>query len=234
MTHARLLPMLALALSVPLLLATGAAQMTAKARDYVFVFINTGPATELTPEARQEAFAGHFTNMQRMASAGQLLIAGPMGNPKSSPDHRGIFVFDSEDMNTAMEWAHTDPTTKLGVFVLEGFRFTTHAPLTDLPRLDREDEAKRLADPDLPDEWEGRRYLLATAPYTEERLKVAANTEGVLIAGRLHASLPDGGDQVLVWLDAEVKPQADEILPTPDEWTLHGWYGSKMVAEMGR
>ena len=226
--------MLALALSVPFLLATGAAQMTAKTRGYIFVFINTGPATDLTPEARQEAFAGHFSNMERMASAGQLLIAGPMGNPKSSPDHRGIFVLDSEDMDTAMAWAHTDPTTKLGVFVLEGFRFTTNAPLTELPRLDREDEAKRLADPDLPDEWEGRRYLLATAPYTEERLKVAANSAGVLIAGHLHASLPDGGDQVLLWLDAEAEPQARAMLPEADAWTLHGWYGSKMVAEMGR
>lgn len=230
MTHARILTTLALVLAAPLLLASGT---LGEMRDYVFVFIKTGPTTDLSPEQHQEAFAGHFSNMQRMADEGQLLIAGPMGDPKSDPAHRGIFVFDTEDLDTGMKWAHTDPTTKLGVFVLEGFVFTTDKPLTELPRLEKEDEARRLADPDVPDEWEGRRYLLATAPYSEELHKRAANAAGVLIAGRLHASGADGGDQVLAWLDALVQPQAEKILPTPDAWTLHGWYGSKMVAEMG-
>ncbi|MFK7884461.1 MAG: hypothetical protein AB8F26_09810 [Phycisphaerales bacterium] len=168
-----------------------------------------------------------------MAEEGQLLIAGPLGTPKSDPDHRGIFVFDTEDFDTGMEWANTDPTTKLGVFVLEGFTFTTDAPLTQLPRLDNEEEAQRLSDPDIPDEWEGRMYMMATAPYTEERHKVCANTDGVLIAGRLHKAAKDGGDLVLVWLDVQKKSETAEILPTPDAWTIHGWYGSKMVAEMG-
>lgn len=202
------------------------------ARDYVFVFIKTGPTTGLSPQEQQEAFAGHFSNMTRMAEEGQLLIAGPMGSPKSDPAHRGLFVFDTEDMDTGMEWANTDPTTKLGVFVLEGHRFTTYDRLTDLPGLEKADEARRLADPDVPDEWEGRRYLLASAAYDEGLHKAAANAEGVLIAGRLHGSGEDGGDQILVWLDAEVKPQADKILPSPERWTLHGWYGSKMVAKM--
>jgi len=234
MAHTRILATLTLLLTAPLLLASGTLAEMGTYRDYVFVFIRTGPTTDLTPEARQEAFAGHFSNMERMSSAGQLLIAGPMGEPKSDPDHRGLFVLDSEDLKTGMEWANTDPTTKLGVFVLDGYRFSTAMALTELPRLEREDEAKRLADPDLPDEWSGRMYYLATAPYDEMRLKVASNTDDVLIAGHLHGSAPDGSDQVLLWLDVETEARAKEILPTPDAWTLHGWYGSKMVAEMGR
>lgn len=229
MTRTRLIPMLALILTAPLLIASGT---LFEMRDYVFVFIKTGPTTDLSLEQQQEAFGGHFSNMKRMADEGKLLIAGPLGAPKSDPDHRGIFVFDTEDFDQGMEWAHTDPTTKLGVFVLEGFTLTTDAPLTDLPRLDKEEEAQRLGDPDIPDEWEGRMYMMATAPYTEKRHKLCANTDGVLIAGRLHKSGPDDTDQVLVWLDVEAEPQAKEILPTPDAWTIHGWYGSKMVAEM--
>jgi uncharacterized protein YciI len=200
-------------------------------RDYVFVFIKTGPATGLSPEAQREAFAGHFSNMQRLAEEGELLIAGPFGNPKSDPGHRGLFVIDETTIEGGMAHAETDPTTKAGVFVLEGHLFTTDEPLVDLLRLEKEDEAKRLADPDIPDEWEGRRYLLATAAFDAGLYAKSQAAEGVLIAGRLHGSDADGGDEILLWLDAEVEPQAEEILPE-GAWTLHGWYGSKMVAEL--
>lgn len=201
-------------------------------RDYVFVFIKTGPATDLSPEAQREAFAGHFSNMQRLADAGELLIAGPLGEPKSDSAHRGLFVIDETTLAGGMAHAETDPTTKLGVFVLEGHLFTTDGRLVELLRLEKEDEARRLADPDIPDEWEGRRYLLATAPFEAGLLTKAAAADGVLIAGRLHGAGADGGDEILLWLDAEVEPQARGMLPEADAWTLHGWYGSKMVAEI--
>jgi uncharacterized protein YciI len=201
-------------------------------RDYVFVFIKTAPATDLSPEAQREAFAGHFSNMQRLADAGELLIAGPLGEPKSDPDHRGLFVIDETTLAGGMAHAETDPTTKLGVFVLEGHLFTTDGRLVELLRLEKEDEARRLADPDIPDEWEGRRYVLATAPFEAGLLTKAAAADGVLIAGRLHGAGADGGDEILLWLDAEVEPQARGMLPEADAWTLHGWYGSKMVAEI--
>lgn len=199
--------------------------------DYVFVFIRTGPAT-LPDDERAEAFRGHFANMKRMADAGDLLIAGPFGEPLSAPDHRGLFVIDRPTLEAGMTIANTDPTTIAGVFVLEGHVFTTIAPLRKLPAMERADEQRRNADPDAPEAWEGRAYMLATAPYTELRLKAAYNTKGILIAGQLHGSGPDHADEVLVWLDAETVPEARGILPEPDRWTLHGWYGSKMVAEL--
>tara|TARA_R110000782_G_scaffold57258_25_gene119820 strand:+ start:20739 stop:21437 length:699 start_codon:yes stop_codon:yes gene_type:complete len=203
-------------------------------RDYVFVFIKTGPATDLSPEAQREAFAGHFSNMQRLAEAGELLIAGPLGEPKSDPAHRGLFIFDEATLPGGMAHAETDPTTKLGVFVLEGHLFTTDAPLVELPRLEKEDEARRLADPEVPDEWSGRSYVLATAPFDEALYEEAQSAEGVLIAGRLHGAGEEGGDQVLVWLDAEGVEAAKGLLPEAERWTLHGWYGSGAVAGMGR
>lgn len=213
-------------------------------RDYVFVFIRTGPTTDLTPQEQSEAFAGHFSNMSRMADAGDLLIAGPFGEPLASPEHRGLFVLDALTLEEGMAHANTDPTTKLGVFVLQGHVFTTDRPLTELPRHEKEAEAARLADPDVPDEWAGRMFFLVTAPFTEGRLSELSQTEGVLIAGRLHGSGPDADgdglpdDQVLAWLDASDADTAKSVLGvTPDNaenepWTWHGWYGSASVEKM--
>jgi hypothetical protein len=119
----------------------------------------------------------------------------------------------------------------MGVFVMSAHRFTTDRPLTDLPRLEKEDEARRLADPAVPDEWQGRRYVLATAPYSDALLAAARKAEGVLIAGRRHGAGEGGGDQVLVWVDAEGVEAAEGMLPEGD-WGVWGWYGSGMVAGM--
>lgn len=205
----------------------------ASERDYVFVFIKTGPATGLTPEAQREAFAGHFSNMERLADEGELLIAGPFMDPRA-PDHRGLFVIDEPTVEAGMVHAATDPTTVAGIFVLEGRLFTTDAPLTRLPGLEKEDEARRLADPDIPDEWSGRRYVLATARFDAGLYERAKAADGVLIAGRLHGAGAGGGDEVLAWVDAEDPEAAEGMLPEGGQWTLHGWFGSRMVAEMGR
>lgn len=198
-------------------------------QDYTFVFIRTGPAKDLTPEQSKEAFAGHFANMKRLADEGELLVAGPFGEPRA-PENRGIFVIDEAEVDKGLALAQTDPAVRAGVFVLAAYRFSTDLPLRDLPRMEKEDEEKRLADPAIPDEWEGRSYVLATAPYSEALHKAARNTEGVLIAGRLHGV--EGGDQVLVWVDAEDAEAGKAMLPE-GEWTVQGWYGSKMVAGIG-
>ncbi len=202
-------------------------------RDYVFVLIKTGPLRTPTPEQSQEAMRGHFANMARLADEGKLLIAGPFIDPRSDPDHRGIFVMDETEPAAGLELANTDPAARMGVFVMSAHLFTTDRPLTDLPRLEKEDEARRLADPNIPDEWQGRRYVLATAPYSDGLLAAARNADRVLIAGRLHGTGADGGDQVLAWVDAEVVEGTEGVLPEGD-WVWHGWYGSKMVAEMSR
>lgn len=229
MRHARTLAALSLALAP---LAPAGEPEERPQRDYVFVFIRTGPAKDLSPEERAKAFEGHFSNMKRLAEEGELLIAGPFGEPLSAPDHRGLFVIDEPTLAGGMAHARTDPTTVAGVFVLQGHLFTTDAPLTELPRLEKEDEAKRLADPDIPDEWQGRMYFLATAPFDAGLLARAHGHAGVLIAGRLHGSGADGGDEILLWLDADTEDGAKARLSDPDLWTLHGWYGSKMVGKL--
>jgi uncharacterized protein YciI len=172
--------------------------------------------------------------MERLAKEGQLLVAGPLGEPRADPAHRGLWVFDTSDVATALEHGATDPTVKLGVFVLAAYPFTTDAPLRELPGLEQQDEARRLADPDVPDEWSGRSYLLATRPMSDEMAQKVRESPGVLLSGRLHGTAEGQADELIVWLDAQDAEAARKLLPDAAGWTLHGWYGSRMVEQMRR
>ncbi|MFI4892845.1 MAG: YciI family protein [Phycisphaerales bacterium JB058] len=203
-----------------------------ESRDYVFVFITTGEATDLTPDQQREAFGGHFSNMKRMAVAGDLLIAGPFGPPLAEPDHRGLFVFDAETIEEGMAHAETDPTYQAGVFKLTPHLLTTAAPLTKLHELDM--KALEEQGENAPPGSNARSYVLASAPFDEKLYETAGEAEGVLIAARLHGSGEDESDEILLWLDAENEDAAKEITGGIDgEWTLHGWFGSKSVAAFG-
>lgn len=199
------------------------------AREYAMVFIMTGPLREPSEAQAREAMQGHLANMQRMAADETLLIAGPLTEPRSDPDHRGIFVFDADTAEKGLALANTDPAAQMGVFVMRPCTLTTSAPLTELPRLEREFEARRLADPDVPDEWAGRLYVLATAPYDAAMHERVASIDGVLIHGRLSGA--ESPDRLLLWLDAPNPKAAFGLLPE-GEWTFHGWYGSPTVAEL--
>ena len=205
------------------------AAMATNARPYAMTFIKTGPLRSPTREQQAEAMQGHFANMQRLAEEGTLLIAGPLAEPKSDPDHRGIFVFDADTIEKGQALAATDPAGQMGVFVMDNYLLTTDAPLTELTRLEEEYKQRRLDDPDVPDEWTGRMYVMASAPYTAELHQHVYRAEGVLIAGRLTNG--QDVDSVFLWLDAPNAQLARQMLPDAN-WTLHGWYGSPTVTEL--
>lgn len=199
------------------------------ARPYALVFIRTGTRRQPTQEQTQEAMQGHFANMRAMAERGDLLIAGPLGEPRSDPDHRGLFVFDVRTAGEGLALANTDPAREMGIFTMDPWVLTTDAPLTELPRLEREYEASRLADPTVPDEWVGRTYALASTAYDPDLHERVRGIPGVLIAGRLANAR--GDDRLLLWLDASDMADARALLPEAD-WTMHGWYGSPTIARL--
>lgn len=203
------------------------------APEYTFVFIRTGPATGLNKEQQEEAFRGHFSNMQRLADERKLLIAGPFGEPRADAAHRGLWVFNTSSAADALAYGSTDPTVELGIFVLSAHPLATAAPIRSLPHYEDADTARRLADPEVPDEWQGRGYLLATHPWSKSMAKMVHRRHGAFITARLYGHGRDGGDEILLWLDAQTTEAARSILPDPDAWTLYGWYGSKMIEKMG-
>ena len=103
--------MLAAALSC---LALCACRSAAPEREYTLVLIKTGPMSgKLTAEESKTAFAGHFSNMERLAEERQLLVAGPFGEKRHDPELRGLFILDSsnrseaESLATSTEWGPT-------------------------------------------------------------------------------------------------------------------------------
>jgi len=207
--------------AVPELAPTGSGD------DYVFVWLRTGPATGLSAEETRAASAGHFANMDRLFAERFLLVAGPLGDPRAEPDHRGIFVFDVPTPDAAEELTRTDPAVQAGVFEFDAERFRTAQPLRELFRL----EAEALANG-----TDGMRsYVIARcpdAPRAEAALEPLAEEGLVALSGRV-------GDHVALFvLVAETLEEAQDMLAFASEeelgWILSPWYGSLAIERFGR
>jgi uncharacterized protein YciI len=74
---------------------------------YVLVILKTGDSTIEDEKVRSELFAGHLKNIGRLVEEGQLIIAGPFG--KNNNDFRGLYLFDSSDLEEVKKLLQTDP-----------------------------------------------------------------------------------------------------------------------------
>jgi len=84
---------------------------------YYVGFLYRGP--KWTPEQTPETEAiqkAHLANIQKMAEAGKLLVAGPFTD---GGDLRGLYVFRVATMEEAQGLAATDPAVKAGRLRLE-------------------------------------------------------------------------------------------------------------------
>lgn len=86
-------------------------------RRYVLVILKTGPTPVTDTDARKAMFAGHFANMERLAKAGKLALAGPFG--RNDVGWRGLFLLAVDDVGAARELAETDPVIVQGEMVAE-------------------------------------------------------------------------------------------------------------------
>ena len=100
-------------------------------RSYVLVVLKTGPTRVPDGEARDAMFAGHFANMERLAKAGKLVLAGPF---TQDPDGwRGLFVFAVADIEEAKALVATDPVVVKGEMVAEYHRWYGSAAVMQVP-----------------------------------------------------------------------------------------------------
>ncbi len=196
------------------------------------VLLKTGPRTEpLSDEERSKVFAGHFANMERLARAGHLLIAGPYGEDKSDPTLRGIFVLGTGDRAEAQRLAGTDPTVQAGVFALEYHDLVTTAPLGDYlaAELAARDADAAAGKTRAPGEG-GRLYVLLQAEAGERTLAALAGHTTVLLAARLD------GTRAFALLDATDLATAKTLLaPAADRLgtiTLDSWFGSARLTSL--
>ncbi|MBX3243062.1 MAG: hypothetical protein KF685_01180 [Acidobacteria bacterium] len=98
-------------------------------RNYVFVLLKTGPKTEDDAKKRNEIFAGHFANMNRLAEEGKLVLAGPFDGVEG---WRGMFIFNVESIEEAKKLTETDPVLKSGLMIAEYHKYYGSAALMEI------------------------------------------------------------------------------------------------------
>ena len=84
---------------------------------YFFGLITKGPkGGSSTAEEREKIQTAHMANINRLAAAGKLLVAGPF---MDGGDWRGIFIYKCATLEEAKELAASDPAVQAGRLVVE-------------------------------------------------------------------------------------------------------------------
>ena len=86
-------------------------------RRYVLVVLKTGPTRMPDGDARKAMFAGHMANIERLAKAGKLAVAGPF--MPSDSGWRGLYIFAVDSIDEAKALTGTDPVIVNGEMVAE-------------------------------------------------------------------------------------------------------------------
>jgi uncharacterized protein len=76
---------------------------------YVFVLLKTGSNTSTDKTLKDKAFEGHMKNIQMMADAGKLAVAGPFEN---GGNNRGIFILNVVSFDEARALLENDTAVK--------------------------------------------------------------------------------------------------------------------------
>lgn len=79
---------------------------------YYFCLLTKGPNRAAhRPEEIQQIQAGHMANIERLARAGKILVAGPFAD---DGDWRGIFILKCASLEEAQSLVATDPAISAG------------------------------------------------------------------------------------------------------------------------
>ncbi|WP_375580300.1 hypothetical protein ABWH96_04485 [Marivirga tractuosa] len=96
-------------------------------KSYTLVMLKTGGGN-IEDKARVDSlFRGHMENIGRLAEAGELIVAGPLG--KNSNDYRGIYIFDEPDKAKVAELLLTDPAIKADLLAYDIYNWYGSAAL---------------------------------------------------------------------------------------------------------
>ncbi|MBP8033385.1 MAG: hypothetical protein KAZ71_02240 [Bacteroidia bacterium] len=76
---------------------------------YVFVMLKTGTNTSTDKVAKDKAFAGHMKNIQKMADAGKLAVAGPF---EKGGNNSGLFILNVATFEEAKSLLEEDTAVK--------------------------------------------------------------------------------------------------------------------------
>lgn len=93
--------------------------ISAKAQKFIFVFLNKKADAEvITPEQSKKIMEGHMANINRLASEGKLISAGPFEGGG------GLFILNTTSVDEAKAWLDTDPGVQAKRWDIEMFPYT--------------------------------------------------------------------------------------------------------------
>ncbi len=96
-------------------------------KSYTLVMLKTGGGN-IEDKARVDSlFRGHMENIGRLAEAGELIVAGPLG--KNSKNYRGIYIFDEPDKAKVAELLQTDPAIEADLLAYDIYSWYGSAAL---------------------------------------------------------------------------------------------------------
>jgi uncharacterized protein len=94
---------------------------------YVLVILKTGPVKIEDKVKSDSLFKGHMQNINRLASIGKLIVAGPL--EKNEKQYRGLFILDVKTIEEARSLVETDPVIHAKVLDAELFEWYGSAAL---------------------------------------------------------------------------------------------------------
>ncbi|WP_394129913.1 YciI family protein [Shewanella maritima] len=99
---------------------------------YVMAFLRKGPNRDQPQKQADELQAAHLDNINRLANAGKLVLAGPF---LDDGDLRGIYIFDVASVAEAKALTATDPAIKAGSLTMELIPWYGSAALMQITEL---------------------------------------------------------------------------------------------------
>lgn len=79
-------------------------------KQYVLVILKTGTYKTDNKDTVNFLFRGHMANIEKLATEGKLVVAGPL--MKNEKSYRGIFIFNAKTIEEATTLLSTDPAIK--------------------------------------------------------------------------------------------------------------------------
>lgn len=98
-------------------------------KPYFLVILKTGSNTTTDKHYKDSCFAGHFSNMNKMVEAKQLVVAGPFG--KNNDQFRGLFILNAPSMEAAQQLVQTDPAVNAQLLKAEIYPWYGSAALPE-------------------------------------------------------------------------------------------------------
>lgn len=112
-------------------------------KQYVMAFLKAGPNRGQDSATAAKLQKAHMENIDKMAKAGKLVLAGPF---LDDGDIRGIYIFNVQTIEEAKKLTETDPAIAAGRLVMELHLWYGSAALMQVTETHYKLEKKNIAE----------------------------------------------------------------------------------------